>query len=122
MLSACTGPLVGKYKNYDFEPILLNGDPLQYCKSLKYRGHITDELLNDNYDILRQMSVIHAIGNMLINFFKILTEHLQNVLFKTYTCICNFYSSQLCCDYKKPSYQKLKVSYNNVFRTFFQIG
>ena len=41
-----------KYKNYDFEPMFLNGDPLQYCKSLKYLGHIIDESLNDNNYIL----------------------------------------------------------------------
>ena len=31
--------------NFDFLPIMLNGKPLEFCKSIKYQGHVITETL-----------------------------------------------------------------------------
>lgn len=110
---------VRKYNNYDFEPIMLNGKPLQYCKSFRYLGHIVNDNLNDNEDIMRQTSSIYARGNMIINTFNFCTEEVKCMLFKTY--IANFYMNCLWSDYNKATYHKLKMAYNNIFRTLFKL-
>ena len=103
----------------DFLPILLNGKPLKFCKSIKYLGHVITDTLEDNDDVMKQTASIYARGNMIINTFKFCTDEVKCNLYKTY--ISNFYTTQLWCNYTKAVYHKFKMAYNNTFRMFFNL-
>ena len=108
-----------EFTNFDFLPILLNGKPLKFCKSIKYLGHVITDTLEDNDDVMRQTASIYARGNMIINTFKFCTDEVKCNLYKTY--ISNFYTTQLWCNYTKAVYHKFKMAYNNTFRMFFNL-
>ena len=72
--------------------------------------------MSDNEDINRQIRSNYSRGNMLIRNFRSCTIEVKIKLFKTY--MYNMYCSSLWCDFSKSIFNKLKVSYNNVFRIF----
>lgn len=110
---------VKNYISFVFEPILLNGKPLKYCESFRYLGHVINDKLNDNEDIMRQTSSIYARGNMLINTFNFCTDNVKCMLFNTY--ISNFYMTYLWCTYNNEPFHKFRMAYNNTFRTLFKL-
>jgi len=57
---------------------------------------------------------MYAQGNVLVSKFRKYTSEVKSQLFKTF--ITNLYCGQLWCNFNKQSFNKLKISYNNVFR------
>ena len=73
----------------------------------------------DDSDMKRQIRRIYTRGNMLISRFKNCSVNVKNCLFRTYCT--NVYGGQLWFNYRKPMYQKVKVTYNDVYRKLFDI-
>ena len=91
---------------------------MKYCSSFKHLGHILNNDLQDNDDIMSQTSAIYALWNKLVNSFKHCTEDISKI-FKTH--ISNFYITQIWCTYNVNVYKKFTVAYNNVFRILFKL-
>ena len=53
----------------------------------KYLGHVINDTLSDNHIVMRQMTAIYARGNMIINNFKLCTEEVKGILYKTFVSI-----------------------------------
>ena len=99
--------------------IYIHGDILQKVTGYKYLGHyITDDMC-DNKDILRQIQCNYAKGNMLCRNFGSCTDDVKCMLFKTF--LYNMYTVSLWCNFSQLIYNKLVVSYNNIFRFLFQL-
>ena len=96
-----------------FPDMLMNASYIEQVSCYKYLGcYITSEL-NDDKDILRQISSNYAKGNMLLRNFRLCSTEVKKTLFKSY--LCNMYCSTLWSSYTKRCYSKL-TSYNNAFR------
>ena len=92
----------------------MNASSIEQVSSYKYLGcYITSEL-NDDKDILRQISSNYAKCNMLMRNFRLSSTEVKKTLFKSY--LCNLYCSTLWSSYTKSCYSKLTSSYNNSFR------
>ena len=58
----------------------------------KYLVYVINDTLSDNDDVMRQMTAIYALGNMIINNFKFCTGQVKCILYKT--SVSNFYTTQ----------------------------
>jgi hypothetical protein len=99
--------------------VYLNGKPLDYVTSQKYLGiNITNDLSDDS-DIIRQVKALYVRGNMLVHKFNHCSDDVKRSLFRSYCS--NVYGSQLWSQYKKESYRRVNVAYNNIYRKLFHI-
>ena len=97
----------------------INGKVLDYVTTQKYLGIMLSHDMSDNDDLLRQLKGIYSRGNMLISKFQSCSEQVKIQLFKTYCG--NFYASHLWCNYKSKTHNKVKVAFNNVYRSLFRV-
>ena len=86
----------------------------------KYLGLELSDDLKDDQDLMRQLRCIYSYGNMITKKFKCCSDDIKIKLFKTYCC--NFYGSHLWCNYKASTYNKIKVAFNNVFRSLMSVS
>ena len=100
--------------------ICLNGLVMDVVDRYKYLGfELTDDMSDDN-DIKRQIRSLYSRGNLIIKCFKHCTDEVKLLLFKTYCT--NLYCAHLWSSYSKSIYNKLKVSYNRIFRILMHVG
>ena len=75
--------------------------------------------LTDDADIICQVKAMYVRGNMLVHNFKFCSDSVKNNLFR---CYCsNSYGSELWSLYKKETYKKCVVAYNDIYRKLFNI-
>ena len=67
----------------------------------------------------RQIRSIYSHGNCLIQKFRKCSENVKAQLFKSYCT--NMYGIQLWADFTPSTLDKVRVAYNNVFRTFMSV-
>ena len=101
-------------KDLNFPPFFLSGQTLSVCSKTKYLGHIiTDRLLDDD-DMYRQRRMLLVQANILARRFHWCSDQVKFSLFRSY---CTpLYTAPLWVRYKKESFHKLKVAYNDCFR------
>ena len=101
-------------EHLSFPHFYLSGQVISVTSKTKYLGHIiTDRLLDDD-DMLRQRRMLYAQANMLSRKFFWCSTDVKISLFKTY---CTpLYTAPLWVYYKKTSFCKLKVAYNDCLR------
>ena len=75
--------------------------------------------LTDDDDIQRQVNCLYTRGNMLIKSFSYCTTDVKLQLFKTY--FYSIYMCQLWCCFRKCTQNRIKVAYNNIFRSLMNI-
>ena len=75
--------------------------------------------MSDNRDIQRQVRSIYARGNMLINKFRHCSSDVKLQLFKSYCT--SLYCCALWSNYSSNAYSKVKVAYNNIFRSLMKV-
>ena len=113
----CFKPKV--YKQLYIPPIYLNEKPLTFVECQKYLGMNISNDLTDDADLKRQVKAMYVRGNMLVHNFKFCSDNVKNTLFK---CYCsNSYGSELWSLYKKETYKKCVVAYNDIYRKLFNI-
>ena len=102
----------------NFPVFYLSGQILSVCNSCKYLGHIINDKLEDDSDMLRQRRMLYAQANMLVRKFHFCSEEVKVNLFRAY---CTpLYTAPLWVNYKKESLRKLKVAYNDALRIFLK--
>ena len=96
--------------------VKLGTERISFVKQITYLGHIIcNDLSDDNY-MLKQLRSLYCKANTLIRRFSQCSEKIRLLLFQMY---CGtMYCCSLWCRYKKGTYAKLKVAYNNAFRVF----
>lgn len=98
----------------------LTGNCLKWTEKQKYLGIIMNSCFNDCNDISRQIKAIYARGNALICKFRDCTYDVKVQLFKSFCT--SFYCSSLWFNYNTVIFNRLRVAYNNVFRSLMKIG
>lgn len=106
-------------KKMIFPDFYLCDSPLMVCKEVKYLGHIITDDLYDDRDMYRQRRKLYAQANLLLRKFSMCSPNVKCSLFKAF---CTpMYTAHLWCKYKKSSYQKLTVAYNDTMRLLMQV-
>jgi len=98
-------------------PVILNTDVLNPVSECKYLGFILNDCMSDESEILKQMKCLYARCNTILRKFRNCTHDTKKQLFESFCT--NFYCMPLWCLYSNSVLQKLRVAYNNVFRTLF---
>ena len=102
-------------------PFVLNNEYIPVVEDYCYLGHVIDNELNDEKDILRQRKKLYQQGNSIIRKFSICSIDVKLVLFKAYCT--SMYTAQLWCRYRSTSnnrgaMNKLYVAYHNILKMF----
>ena len=100
------------YGKYNFDCIT----PLKYVVGSKYLGLASVTKQDDN-DILRQMRTVYAKSNTLLRSFSHCSTDVKVTLFQSY-CTA-LYCPFLWSDYKKSTFRKIRVAFNNAYRKIF---
>ena len=95
------------------ELINIEGQKVKYSKSEKYLGHIIDENMKDDEDILKQRKSLYSRSNSLIRKFCLCSEETRARLFNSYCS--NLYLSSLWNSYTVRTFNSLKNAYYNSF-------
>ena len=94
--------------------VYINETLITRVANVKYLGvHICDDL-SDDMAIANCVQGTYTRGNIIKRNFSCCTQDVKLKLFQSYCS--SFYCCSLWHHFKKESYRKLKVSYNNVFR------
>ena len=96
--------------------MFIGSDALKYVAESKYLGISFCDSKQDD-DILRQMRTVYAKSNTLLRTFSHCSTDVKVTLFQSYwTALhCPF----LWCDYKKSTFRKIRVAFNNAYRKIF---
>ena len=100
-----------------FPDMLINASYIEQVSCYKYFGcYITSEL-NDDKDILRQISSNYAKGNMLLRNFRLCSTEVKKTLFSCVTCIivlCGVHT--LCCSASQMFVENSVKSFKEINR------
>ena len=92
----------------------ISGVAISIKNHVKYLGHFIADDLCDDLDITRQCKKFYVQANVLMRKFGTCSHDVKVTLFR---CFCaNMYTSNIWCSFKKNTYNKLSVSYNNMVR------
>ena len=109
-------------KQYKFSlPLLfMNSLPILYADFNKYLGFIFTSNNCENSDILKQMRMLYCRSNCLVRLFN---KYSKPVLLELCRCFCTvFYCSYFFTQYKKTTFSKIRVAYNNVYRKILGVS
>ena len=104
------------YKLY-LPPVFIGSDALKYVAESKYLGFSFCDSKQDDNDILRQMRTVYAKSNTLLRTFSHCSTDVKVTLFQSY-CTA-LYCPFLWSDYKKSTFRKIRVAFNNAYRKIF---
>lgn len=100
--------------------IYLNNQSFSYIEKTKYLGVIlSSNGLCDEEDIKRHVRTLYRQGNMLVKRFKSCSVDVKNFIFKTYCS--SIYCGQLWSNYRKSTFKRIIVAYNDIYRHLFNI-
>ena len=92
---------------------------LRFVNDYKYLGIIVISSFYDDNDIMRQMRSLYIRGNFLSRNFMYCSDHVKSKL--CWSFCSNMYCSHLWSSFKKSSFNKVRVAYNNCFRMLFKL-
>ena len=96
-------------------PVLhINSMPISYTDNIKYLGFIFSNNNNDDAEMLRQMRLLYYRSNRLVGLFNKCSKTVLIELCRRFCTI--FYRLYFETQYKKATFSKLRVAYNNVYR------
>ena len=104
------------YKLY-LPPVFIGSDALKYVAESKYLGFSFCDSKQDDNDIIRQMKTVYAKSNTLLRTFSHCSTDVKVTLFQSY-CTA-LYCPFLWSDYKKSTFRKIRVAFNNAYRKIF---
>ena len=103
-----------KAYNLYLSPVFIGSDALKYVAESKYLGFSFCDSKQDDNDILRQMRSVYAKSNTLLRTFSHCSTDVKVTLFQSY-CTA-LYCPFLWSDYKKSTFRKICVAFNNAYR------
>jgi exonuclease III len=106
-------------ENLPIPDIVLNGTIITVVDEYKYLGIMLQCTQSNENDMKRQIRSMYARGNVLVSRFRNCSTNVKNWLFRTY--FSNAYGCQTWTNYRKATYQKVRVAYNDIYRRLFNI-
>ena len=114
--SVCTVFKPKAYKLY-LPNVFIGSDALKFITESKYLGFTFSDSKSDDCDMLRQMRLLYAKSNKLLRTFSHCSTDVKITLFQSY-CTA-LYCPYLWNDYKKSTFSKVRVAFNNAYRKIF---
>ena len=100
--------------------ININSAHIPYTDSIKYLGFTFTSSHKDDNEITRQMRILYARSNRIVRLFHSCNS---DVLLELGRSFCgSFYCSYLWTSYKKSSFSKIRVAYNNFYRKLLHVS
>ena len=97
--------------------VYFNGAILKFVEEVKYLGVFISNDLTDGRDMNRHTRFLYCKGNLLTRKFFQCSYNVKRKLFLTF---CNnVYGGHLWTNFKLSDFNKVKVAYNNVYRSLF---
>ena len=106
------------YKRF-IPPLYLNKLPVLYTDSIKYLGYTFSSNNCDDNDMLKQMRMLYCRSNRLVRLFSKCSKPVLLELCKSFGTV--FYCSYFWTNYKKTTFSKIRVAYNNVYRKILDV-
>ena len=100
----------------------MNKLPVLCSDSIKYLGYTFSSSSNNcnDIDMLKQMRMLYCRSNRLVKLFS---EYSKLVLIELCKSFCTvFYCSYFWSNYKKTTFSKIRVAYNNVYRKILDVS
>ena len=97
--------------------MFIGSDALKYVAESKYLGFNFCDSMQDDNDILRQMRTVYAKSNTLLRTFNHCSTDVKVTLFQSF-CTA-LYCPFLWSNYKKSTFRKIRVAFNNAHRKIF---
>ena len=94
--------------------VSLHLDRLNRIPETKYLGYLLSGDQSDDEDIAKQMRTLYIRSNKLLRMFSYCTIDVKMELFRRYCC-------SLWFNYRKASYKRLTVAFNNVHRRMLNL-
>ena len=105
---------------YKFIPnFFLQNDKLDFVSEYKYLGVMVNDKMNDDSEIGKRMRFIYATGNMVTRKFSNCSINCKVLMFQTF--FSQVYCSALWASFKVSSYNRIKISHNDIFRSLMQV-
>ena len=116
--SVCTIFKPNSYKIY-LPTVFIGSDALKYVSDTKYLGFIYCDSKSDDNDMLRQMRSLYVKSNKLLRTLSHCSPNVKLTLIQSYctTLYCPF----LLNNYRKSTFNKIRVAYDNVYRKNFDL-
>ena len=94
--------------------VRLDRNILEYISCTKYLGFTFNMNSQDDDDMLRQMRTLYIRSNKLLRTFHYCSIDVKLELFRSFCT--SFYCCYLWTAYKKSTFDKLRVAFNNAYR------
>ena len=94
--------------------VRLDSNTLEYISQTKYLGFMFNTNAQDDEDMLRQMRTLYIRSIKLLRTFHYCSTDVKLELFKSYCT--SFYCCYLWTAYKKSTFDRLRVAFNNAYR------
>ena len=106
-----------KHYNLVLPSLFMNSMPILYADSIKYLGFIFTSNNCDDSDILKQMRMLYCRSNRLV---RLCSKPVLLGLCKSFCTVfnCPYFWTQ----YKKTTFSKIRVAYNNVYRKILGVS
>ena len=92
----------------------MNSLPILYADTIKYLGFIFTSNNCADSDVLKQMRMLYCRSNRLVKLFNKCSKPVLLELCRSFCTV--FYSPYFWTQYKKTTFSKIRVAYNNVYR------
>ena len=100
--------------------LFMNSLPILYADSIKYLGFIFTSNNCDDSDILKQMRMLYCRSNRLVRLFNKCSKPVLLELCRSFCTV--FYCPYFWTQYKKTTFSKIRVAYNNVYRKILGVS
>ena len=100
--------------------LFMNILPILYAYPIKYLGFIFTSNYCDESDILKQMRMLYCRFNRLVRLFNICSKPVLLELCRSFCTV--FYCPYFWTQYKKITFSKIRVAYNNVYRKILGVS
>ena len=98
----------------------MNTSPIMYTDSIKYLGFTFTSTNCDDADILKQMRMLYCRSNRLVRLFNKCSKPVLLELCRSFYTI--FYCPYFWTNYKKTTFSKIRVAYNNVYQKILGVS
>ena len=115
IISVCTVFKPKVYKLY-LPTVFIGSEALKLINESKYFGFTFSDSKSDDCDMLRQMRLLYAKSNQLLQTLVMVLRMLISLYFKLlHSIVLSF----LWNDYKNSTFNKIRVAFNNAYRKIF---
>lgn len=117
--SLCLAFLPVALRDSHLPSMFIGVNKLKWKTTHSYLGYIIVTDGSDDMDMFRQIRSFYARGNGLVRNFGSCSKEVKLELFRTF--FNNVYMGHLWYKYCKSNFVKLKVAYNNIYRSLLKI-